>query len=202
MLFNNLSEVTRFFKDADTLKNNRIIFDICKNKYRLIVKFEYQFQSAFIRFIGTYKAYDKLKNIDYLTKKQMETLNINLDSIIIKPITNEHGFEEANEVINRLIDADMIENPEQRQKALEILNAITILAIEYEKKHYPIPSPDPIEAIKERMKMLNLSQKDVAKYFGGENRVSEVLNKKRNLNLKMIKELHKNLGISANILLA
>jgi HTH-type transcriptional regulator/antitoxin HigA len=132
----------------------------------------------------------------------METLNINLDSITIKPIVNEQDFMEASKVIDTLIDADMIENPEQRQRALEILNAITILAIDYEKKHYPIPAPDPIEAIKERMKMLNLSQKDLALYFGGENRVSEVLNKKRSLSLRMIKELHKNLGISADVLIA
>ncbi len=132
----------------------------------------------------------------------METLNINLDSITIKPIVNEQDFMEASKVIDTLIDADMIENPEQRQRALEILNAITTLAIDYEKKHYPIPAPDPIEAIKERMKMLNLSQKDLALYFGGENRVSEVLNKKRSLSLRMIKELHKNLGISADVLIA
>ena len=132
----------------------------------------------------------------------MKTLNINLNSINIKPITNEQDFKETSAVIDSLIDADMLENPEERQRALEILNAVTILAVEYEKKHYPIPAPDPIEAIKERMKMLNLSQKEVAKYFGGENRVSEVLNKKRNLNLKMIRALHKNLGISADTLLA
>ena len=132
----------------------------------------------------------------------MKTLNINLNSINIKPITNEQDFKEASAIIDSFIDADMFENPEERQRALEILNAITILAVEYEKKHYPIPAPDPIEAIKERMKMLNLSQKEVAKYFGGENRVSEVLNKKRNLNLKMIRALHKNLGISADTLLA
>ena len=42
----------------------------------------------------------------------------------------------------------------------------------------------------------------VVKYFGGENRVSEVLNGKRQLSLKMIKNLHKNLGISANTLIS
>lgn len=132
----------------------------------------------------------------------MEALKINLNSIKIKPITNEQEFDEANEVINALVDADMIKNKVIRQKALDILDAITTLAIKYEKEHYPIPAPDPIEAIKERMAMLNLSQKEVAKYFGGENRVSEVLNGKRNLNLKMIKALRKNLGISADVLLA
>lgn len=132
----------------------------------------------------------------------MKTLNIDLDNIRIMPITTEQDFEEANEIIEALIDADMIEDATIRQKALEILNAVTILAIEYEKKHFPIPAPSPIEAIKERMAMLNLSQKDVAKYFGGENRISEVLNGKRNLSLKMIRELHKNLGIPAEILIA
>ncbi|MFN8357487.1 MAG: helix-turn-helix domain-containing protein [Spirosomataceae bacterium] len=127
---------------------------------------------------------------------------INIDTIKIEPITNEEQFQKASEIIDLLVDADLIEDPKERAKALDILEAVTILACEYEKKHYPIPKPDPIEAIKERMAMLNLSQKEVAKYFGGENRVSEVLNKKRSLTLRMIRELHKNLGISAEILLA
>ena len=63
MAFNTPGEISRFFKDADSLKNNRMIFDICHNKYRLVVKFEYQFQSAYIRFIGTHKEYDKIKDI-------------------------------------------------------------------------------------------------------------------------------------------
>ena len=126
---------------------------------------------------------------------------IDISSIVIRPIANEQDFNEANEMINILIDADMIEDPQKRKQALELLNAIATLAIEYEKRYYPIPKPNAIEAIRERMKMLNLSQKDVAKYFGGENRVSEVLNRKRALSLKMIKQLHANLGISAEALI-
>ncbi|MBK9509122.1 MAG: helix-turn-helix domain-containing protein [Cytophagaceae bacterium] len=128
--------------------------------------------------------------------------SIDIESIVIKPIANTEDFEKANAIINNLIDSDMIEDSTQRQKALEILDAITTLAVEYEKKHFPIPSPDPVSAIIERMEMLNLSQKEVAKYFGGENRVSEVLNRKRRLSLKMIREIHKNLGISAEVLIA
>jgi HTH-type transcriptional regulator / antitoxin HigA len=114
----------------------------------------------------------------------------------IKPITNDKEFEEANELIQLLMECD--EGSEEEK----ILEAITILASEYEKKHYPIPSPDPIEVIKYRMEELKLSQKDIAKYFGGENRVSEVFNKKRKLSLRMIKELNTNLGISADTLIA
>jgi HTH-type transcriptional regulator/antitoxin HigA len=131
----------------------------------------------------------------------MKALAINLEDIVIKPITNESDFQEAGKIIDALLDADLIENPTNRKRALDILEAITVLAIDYEKRHYPIPKPDPIEAIKERMEQLHLTRKDVAPYFGGENRVSEVLNKKRNLTIKMIRELSKNLGIPADTLL-
>lgn len=116
--------------------------------------------------------------------------------IQIKPITNDKEFAEANELIELLLEC-----PEDSEEE-KVLEAITILASEYEKKFYSIPKPNPIEAIKYRMAELHLSQKDVAKYFGGENRVSEVLNGKRNLSLKMIRYLHDNLGISANTLIA
>ena len=132
----------------------------------------------------------------------MSALAINLNEITIKPITNQADFEEAGKVINALMDADLLEDEAERKKALDILEAVTVLAIDYEKKHYPMPKPDPIEAIKERMEQLHLSRKDVAPYFGGENRVSEVLNKKRYLTIKMIREISKNLGIPAETLLA
>lgn len=127
---------------------------------------------------------------------------MNIDDIKIKPIVTEEDFEEASQIIDLLVDADMIEDQTQRTKALNLLEAITILAIDYEKKHYPMPPLDPIEAIRQRMEMLNLNQKDVARYFGGENRASEVLNKKRQLTLNTARKLHKHLGIPAEVLLA
>ena len=126
---------------------------------------------------------------------------MNLSEIKIKPITNQTEFDEASDIIDALVDADLIEDPIERKKALDILEAIAILACEYERKHFPIAKPNPIEAIKERMDQLHLSQKDVALYFGGENRVSEVLNGKRSLSIKMIRALSLNLNISADTLL-
>ena len=126
---------------------------------------------------------------------------IDLETIKITPITNQTEFDAANKIIDALIDSDLIDDPIERKRASDILEAISILAIEYEKKHYPIPKPDPIEAIKQSMEQLNLSQKDVAAYFGGENRVSEILSGKRKLTIRMIKELHKHLNISTDILL-
>jgi HTH-type transcriptional regulator/antitoxin HigA len=124
----------------------------------------------------------------------------NFYDIVITPITNKEDFEEANRIIDSLVDSDLLEDPVERKKALDLLEAITVLAIDFEKRHFPMPKPDPIEAIKERMGQLHLTRKDVAPYFGGENRVSEVLNRKRSLTIKMIRELNKNLGIPVDTL--
>ena len=61
--FENPNMVIKFFKDADVIKNGRIVFNICNNKYRLIAKFEYERQMVFVRFVGTHKDYDKIENI-------------------------------------------------------------------------------------------------------------------------------------------
>lgn len=132
----------------------------------------------------------------------METKAINLDAIVIKPIRSEQDFVRAKEIIELLMDADAIENDTEREKALDILEAVTVLAIEYEKKTNPIERLDPIESIKQRLEMLNLPQKELAKYLGGENRVSEILNRKRPLTYKMAKSLYKHFGIPAEALLA
>lgn len=57
------NEVIRDHPASDTVGNNRIIFNICRNKYRLIVIFRYRLQTAYIRFIGTHKEYDRIKDI-------------------------------------------------------------------------------------------------------------------------------------------
>ncbi|NBA88280.1 transcriptional regulator [Emticicia sp. CRIBPO] len=132
----------------------------------------------------------------------MKTNKINIDEIVILPITNQAEFERTTAIIDQLIDVDLIEDEQLRKKGLDILEALTVLAIEYEKKHMPFEKLDPIEAIRQRIEMLNLSQKDVSGYFGGENRASEVLNRKRPLTLKMVKNLYHGLGISAEVLLA
>ena len=49
------------YKRASILKNNRVIFNIAGNKYRLIVKIQYDLRRVFIRFIGTHDEYDKIK---------------------------------------------------------------------------------------------------------------------------------------------
>lgn len=72
---------------------------------------------------------------------------------------------------------------------------LTILIEKYEDEHYPIETPDPIEAIKFRMEQMNMSKKDLAEIIGYKSRVSEIFSRKRKLTLKMIRNLHEKLKI-------
>jgi len=54
------NEIKKSYASASILKGNRVVFNIKGNKYRLIVKFNYQRQWAFIRFVGTHSEYDKI----------------------------------------------------------------------------------------------------------------------------------------------
>ena len=48
---------------TDTVGNNRMVFNICRNRYRLIALFRYRLQRVYIRFIGTHKEYDRITDI-------------------------------------------------------------------------------------------------------------------------------------------
>ena len=82
------------------------------------------------------------------------------------------------------------------------LEVLETLVEAWEDKHIPIPPPDPVEAIRFRMDQLGLRQRDLARILGSRARASEVLNRRRGLSLPMIKQLHRELGIPGDILLA
>jgi HTH-type transcriptional regulator/antitoxin HigA len=111
-----------------------------------------------------------------------------------KILKTENEYNEACERIYTLINstehAISPESPEGEEMEL-----LSLLVEEYEQKHFPIEAPDPVEAIKFRMEQMNLIQADIAPLFGGKTRVSEVLNRKRPLSLKMITLLNRYLGI-------
>ncbi len=56
----NSNDLKYQFKNASIIGNNRVVFNIKGNKYRLVVAVDYDFQALFIRFIGTHKQYDKI----------------------------------------------------------------------------------------------------------------------------------------------
>ena len=113
----------------------------------------------------------------------------------VKPIRTESDYQEALDRLEVLFDAT-IGTPESDEADI-----LGLMIDEYEKKHYPIEAPDPIEAIKIRMAEMHLRQVDLIPEIGGKSRVSEVLNRKRKLTLEMIRNLAIRLNLSASLLI-
>ena len=113
----------------------------------------------------------------------------------IKPIKNARDYRLALKEIEGLMRARR--NTPQGDR----LDVLVTLVEAWEVKHYPLDLPDPIEAIKFRMEQQRLTRKDLEPIFGTRNRTSEVLNGKRNLSIEMIRNLHAQLGISAEVLI-
>lgn len=112
----------------------------------------------------------------------------------IKILKTEQDYKDACERIYKLIHSD--ENlAELNSPKGEEMELLSLLIEKYEQEHYPIEAPNPIEAIKFRMDQMNLKQADLAPLFGGKTRISEVINGKRPLSLKMIALLNRYLGI-------
>jgi len=112
-----------------------------------------------------------------------------------KVIKNEVEYQEALVYLDTLMDAAPGSPLEEE------LELFSILIEKYEQEHFPIPLPDPVEAIKFRMEQQGLSRKDLEPYLGSQSKVSEVLNRKKPLSLSMIRSLHAGLGIPAEVLL-
>jgi mRNA interferase HigB len=53
-------DVKQAYANASILKNNRIVFNIKGNDFRLVAKFNFKLQWVFIRFVGTHEEYDKI----------------------------------------------------------------------------------------------------------------------------------------------
>lgn len=114
----------------------------------------------------------------------------------IRPIKTEQDYLDSIKRIEELWGAKK-DTPEGDE-----LDLLVTIVEAYEIKNYPITPPDPIDAIKFRMEQMDMTRSDMIKYFGSQSKVSEVLNRKRGLTLKMVKSLYKGLRIPAEILLA
>jgi antitoxin component HigA of HigAB toxin-antitoxin module len=121
-------------------------------------------------------------------------------SHILKPAIHAVQDSVSNEGFCMAL-AEAMQLKPAKSKVHLVLDRSFLLVERYEQEHHSISFPDPIEAIRFRMEQEGLRQKDLAKYFPGKNRVSEVLNHKRPLSLGMIRSLHNGLGIPAHVLL-
>ena len=114
----------------------------------------------------------------------------------IRPIRNDDDLKAVFRRLESIFQAE-----EQTPEADERDVLVTLVEV-YENKHYDLGPADPVEAIKFRREQQGLTARDLEPFIGPSGRVSEVLNRKRRLSLRMVKSLHDGLKIPYESLLA
>jgi HTH-type transcriptional regulator/antitoxin HigA len=114
----------------------------------------------------------------------------------IKPIRNDDDLRRVFARLEQIFQAeDGTPEADERDVLVTLVEA-------YERKHHDFGPADPVEAIRFRMEQLGLTPRDLERYIGPSGRVSEVLNRKRRLSLRMVRRLHDGLKIPYETLLA
>ncbi len=115
---------------------------------------------------------------------------------MVRPIRTERDYSRALKRIEELWYAKA-KSPDADE--LEVL--VTLIQA-YDEKHYPIPPPTLEQAIEFYMDQHGVSRSKLAKILGSKSRVSELLSGKRTPSVRMMKILHRELGVPADVLLA
>jgi HTH-type transcriptional regulator/antitoxin HigA len=113
----------------------------------------------------------------------------------IAPIKSQRDYRRVLREIEGLMSARRNTSEGDR------LDVLVTLVEAWERKHYPLDLPDPVEAIRYHMEQNGLQPRDLIPFIGSRNRVHEVLNRRRELTLNMIRRLHEGLGIPAESLI-
>ncbi|MDR3435435.1 helix-turn-helix domain-containing protein [Telmatospirillum sp.] len=115
----------------------------------------------------------------------------------IRPLRSEADYDAALKEIGRYFESE----PPPGSPEADRFDMLALVLADYEAKHWAIDPPDPIEAIKFRMKLKGYSQKDLADLLGSRSRASEILSRKRPLTMEMAWKLNREWGIPAESLI-
>lgn len=116
----------------------------------------------------------------------------------LKPIKTKKEYEAYLDWVDKLFNKKVKPNSNEGEQ----LQVALLLIKQYEDEHYPIPTPDPIEAIKIKMAEKGIKNKDLVGLIGSKGYISSLLNGKKALTLETAKIFHKTLGVPADILLS
>ncbi len=107
-------------------------------------------------------------------------------------------MEEYNKAMERF---EQIFDAEPGTKESDEADILALLIKDYDEKHFIIEAPDPIEAIKYRMEQQGLTNKDLAILLGYRNGINNIINKRKKLNINMVRKLHEILHIPLHTLI-
>ena len=113
-------------------------------------------------------------------------------------IRTEAQYEEYLEWVDQQFDRKVKPDSPTGEKVQVAL----LLIKQYEDEHHAVPMPDPIEAIKIKMKERGMKNKDLVGKVGSKGYVSALLNKRKPLTLELAKLFHRELSIPAAVLLS
>ena len=116
----------------------------------------------------------------------------------LKPVKTEREYNAYLVWLDKMFDKKVKPGSTEGEK----LQIVLLLIKDYEDKHYSIPAPNPIQAIKLKMEEKGLKNKDLEPYIGSKSYISQILSGKKPLTLEIVKMLHRFLGIPAEVLLA
>jgi HTH-type transcriptional regulator/antitoxin HigA len=113
----------------------------------------------------------------------------------LRPIRSEADYRDALCEVERLWGS-RTGTPEGDR-----LDILATLIDAYEEQRYPVDRPDPIDAIRFRMEQQGLTRRDLQRLIGTRTRAADILSRKRSLTLPMVRRLHEQLGIPAEVLI-
>jgi HTH-type transcriptional regulator/antitoxin HigA len=117
---------------------------------------------------------------------------------MIRPLRSESDYDAALDEIERYFDSE----PKPGTPEGDRFDLLALVIEDYERKHWPIDPPDPVDAIRYRMETGEHTQADLGRLLGSRQRASDVLTRKRPLTMKMAWRLHREWGIPAEALIA
>lgn len=113
----------------------------------------------------------------------------------LKPIRTKKEYRAA------LAAAELLWDAPAKSPEADRLDVLTLLIEQYERQHFPIADPDPIDFLTHVMEARGMTRKDLEPYIGPRGRVSDILNRIRPLSLEMIRRLSAGLKLPAEVLI-
>jgi HTH-type transcriptional regulator/antitoxin HigA len=187
--FKNFNELKKVYNNASLVGDDRIVFNIMGNKFRMVIRIVFEYKAIQIKWFGTHAQYDKI---------DAKTSSLKGGKMELKIIKCETQYQEYLNWVDELFDKQV--NPDTKEG--EILQVALLLIKQYEDVHYPVPMPDPIEAIKAKMKDAGLRNKDLVGKVGSKGYVSSILSGRKPLTLELAKFFHRELNIPSEVLLS
>lgn len=114
----------------------------------------------------------------------------------LAPIRNEAQHQALSDLLNELIE---IVGDDEEHELVDLLDLVGQLVADYEDRQHPIPDAEPREVLRFLMEQQGLKQGDLTEEVGGQSVVSDILNGKREINIRQAKALGERFGVSATV---